>query len=265
MADTEMARAAGAGLGRTGALAGLAFFVVVSVITGMLLPDSPYPSDSGQKIFSYLAGHQGRLQASAVLAGLAGVAVLVWASGVFRAMRIVEDETSGLEAGETPGTALAALGGGVLTAASAAMVAIIAGATGTRLDDLGPAGARVFWTVLLIGRGAVLVGLLVIIGATAVVCLRAQLSRWFTGANAVVALVSAVGACTLGYTATWIEIVASTALSIDGAWIAVVGASLMPGARDGGSLGTAWGVFRSTVFESDTPARYLPGPRPMIP
>lgn len=224
MASREVDKTAASSFGRPAALAGVAFLVVIGVITGMLLPDSPYPSDSSQKIFSYLAGRQGQLQASAVLAGLGAIAVLMWVPGLFRALRIVEDEASGLADGETPGTALAALGGGVLTAASAVTLAIIAGTTGTRLDDLGPTGARIVWTMVLISRGAILAGLLVITGATAVACLRARLSRWYTAVNAAVALVSAVGACTLGYTATWIEIVAGIALYIDGAWIALAGA-----------------------------------------
>jgi hypothetical protein len=69
-------KTAGSGFGRPTALAGAAFLVVIVVINGMLLPSSPYPPDSNQKIFGYLAGHQGQLQASAVLAGLAAIAVL---------------------------------------------------------------------------------------------------------------------------------------------------------------------------------------------
>ena len=46
------------------------------VINGSRLPGAPYPAGSGQKIFGYLTGHQGQLQASAVLAGLAAIAVL---------------------------------------------------------------------------------------------------------------------------------------------------------------------------------------------
>ncbi len=43
------------------------------------------------------------------------------------------------------------------------------------ISDLGPAGARVLWTMLLLSIGAILVGLLVVIGPTAIVCLRARL------------------------------------------------------------------------------------------
>lgn len=214
MANRELVRAAGTSFGRSAALAGAAFFAVISIITQILLLNSPNANDSSQKIFSYLALHHGQLQASAVLAGLAASTVLVWVSGLFRALRSVE--------GQTRGPAVAAFGGGVLTAASMVTLALIGGTTATRFNDLGPAGARVFWTMFLLSRGAILVGLLVVIGATAVVCLRAQLFRWFAVASAVVALLSVVGVFTLGYTANGIQFVSSIAVIIDGLWILTV-------------------------------------------
>ena len=180
--------------------------------------NAPSATESSQKIFSYLALHQGQLQASAVLAALAASAVLVWVSALFRAFRSVE--------GRTTGPALAAFGGGVLTAASTVTLALIGGTTATRLDDLGPAGARVFWTMIGLSRGAILVGLLVVIGATALVCLRTQPFRWFAVPNAMVALFSGIGACTIGYTTPWIQAVAGWAIFIDGLWILLVGISL---------------------------------------
>jgi hypothetical protein len=141
--------------------------------------------------------------------------VLVWVSALFRASRSVE--------GRTPGLALAAFGGGVLTAASTVTLALIGGTTATRLHDVGPAGARVFWTMIQLSRGAILVGLLVVIGATALICLRTQPFRWFAVPSAMVALFSGIGACTIGYTTPWIQAVAGWAILIDGAWILTVG------------------------------------------
>ncbi len=95
---------------RSAALAGTGTFIVFTIITESLMNNSPSATESSQKIFSYLTLHQGRLQASAVLAALAAFGVLVWVSALFRASRSVEGRTTGL--------ALAAFGGGVLTAAS---------------------------------------------------------------------------------------------------------------------------------------------------
>ena len=219
MVDTRQASKApgtpGTMSGRVAALAG-AVFVVLSAISYSVLNNVPNPfTDSGQKILSYLALHQGQLQLSAVLTALAMSAVLVWAAGLYRALRRAE--------GGTPGLAMAAFGGAVLGAASTLALAVIEGTVATRFHDLGPAGARVFWTVLLLTAGAGLVGLLVVIGATAIVSLRAHLfPRWFAVASTVLALASAVGACIIGYTPVGIQVVAGLAFTFDGLWILMV-------------------------------------------
>jgi hypothetical protein len=215
MLDTRQAvRAAGTFSGRLAALAGAASFVLI-LISAILRSNEPSATDSAQKIFSYLALHYGQLQLGAVLAALAMSAALVWAAGLYRALRKAE--------GGTPGLALAAFGGGVLTAASTVMLALIEGTMATRFHDLGPAGSRVFWTMFLLSTGAVLVGLLVVIGATAAVGLRAHLfPRWFAVASTVLALASLIGACTIGYTTVGIQVAAGLAVVFDGVWILMV-------------------------------------------
>jgi hypothetical protein len=219
MVDTRQASKApetpGTMSGRVAALAGAVSFVLSS-ISYSVLDNVPNPfTDSGQKIVSYLALHQGQLQLSAVLTALAMSTVLVWAAGLYRALRRAD--------GGTPGLALAAFGGAVLTAASTLAMAVIEGTVATRFHDLGPALARVFWTMLLLNAGAGLVGLLVVIGATAIVCLRAHLfPRWFAVASTVLALASAVGACIIGYTPVGIQVVASLAFTFDAVWILMV-------------------------------------------
>lgn len=199
---------------RLAAIGGAVFFVLV-VVNGSMTSGSPSATDPGRKVFDYVAAHHGRLQLGAVLMGLAMSASLLWLSGLFRALRRVE--------GGTPGLALVALGGGVLAAASTVTGALIAGTTATRINDLGPAGARVLWTMYLLSSGATLLGLLVLIGASAVVCLQAQLfARWFAVASAVLALASVVGAFTIGYANAGIQVVAGIALILDAAWILAV-------------------------------------------
>jgi hypothetical protein len=197
MTDTRQAAKApetpGTMPGRVAALAGAACFVLIA-ISSDLLSNAPDPvTGSGQKILSYLALHHGQLQLSAALTALAMAAALVWAAGLYRALRRAE--------GGTPGLAMAAFGGAVLTAASNVTLAVIEGTAAARFHDLGPAGARVLWTMCLLTAGASLVGMLVVIGATAVVCLQVHLfPRWFAAASTVLALASAVGACIIGYT-----------------------------------------------------------------
>ena len=54
----------------------------------------------------------------------------------------------------------------------------------TRFSELGAAGARVLWTMFLLNVGRCWCGRPAIIGAAAIVCLRARLfPRWFTAAR----------------------------------------------------------------------------------
>jgi hypothetical protein len=215
MTDTRSAvRAPGTMSGRVAALAGAVSFVLI-LISATMLSNAPSATDSGQKILRYLALHHGRLQLGAVLTALAMATALVWAAGLSRALRRAE--------GGTPVLALAAFGGGVLAAASTVTWALIEGTMATRFGDLGPAGARILWTMFLLNVAAMLVGLIVVIGATAIVCLRARLfPRWFAVASTVLALVSVAGACTIGYTAPGIQVAAGLAVILDGAWILMV-------------------------------------------
>lgn len=137
-------------------------------------------------------------------------AALLLTSGLFRALAKAEGGTAAL--------GVAALGGGVLAAASTVTGALVVG-TATRITDIRPAGARVWWTMYLLSTGATLLGLLLLIGATAVVCLRTRLfARWFAVASIALALVSLIGALTIGYDASGIQVVAGIALLLDSVW-----------------------------------------------
>jgi hypothetical protein len=207
-------RTPGAGSVRLAALAGVAFFALM-VAWASTRGGAPSATDSGQKIYDYVADHDGRLQLGAALLSLAMSAALVWLSGLYRVLRRAE--------GGVPAFAVAALAGGVLAAASTVIGALIQGTLATRIDDLDPAGARVLWTMLLLSTGAMLVGLLVTIGVTAIVGLRTTLfRRWFAVAGVVLTLASLVGAFTIGYAATGIQVVAGLALLFDGVWMLLV-------------------------------------------
>ena len=197
------------------AASGGAVFFALFLAFGILTRGTPSITDSGQDTFNYLSAHDGRLQLAAVLFGLAMPPALLAVSGLFRALREAE--------GGRPGLAVAALGGGVLAAASTVTGALILGVTATRIADLGSANAHLWWTMFMMSLGAILLGLLLLIGATAVVSLETELfPRWFRAASVVLVLVSIVGAFTIGYPTTGIVDAAGIALILDSVWLFLV-------------------------------------------
>jgi hypothetical protein len=75
----------------------------------------------------------------------------------------------------------------------------------------------------LMSIGATLLGLLLLIGTTAVISLQTQLFvRWFAVVSVVLALVSIAGAFTIGYATTGIQATAGIGVVLDSVWIFVV-------------------------------------------
>jgi hypothetical protein len=199
---------------RLAALAGAVFFVLF-IIYGTLTSNTPSVSASGNEVFDYFVRHHERIQLAAVVMALAMPAVLLWLSGLFRALSKADGRNSIF--------AVAALGGGILAAAMTATGALVAGTLAARFNDLGPSGARVWWTMYLLSLGATLLGLLLVLAGSAVVSLQKHLfPRWFAVASVVLALVSLVGACTIGYANTGIWAVAGIAVILDSVWILLV-------------------------------------------
>lgn len=196
---------------RLAAVAGVAFFVL-TVVQGNLRSGSPTATDTGREVLAYVEEHTGRLQLGAVLLGFAMSAALLWLSGLFRLLRAAE--------GGTPALAIAALAGGVLAAASTVTGALLLGTIAARVDDLGPDAARVWWTMFVLSSGATLLGLLLLIGATAAVHLQTGLfGRRFGVVSVVLALLSAVAAGAIAYPGDAIQTVAGIAVLLDSAWI----------------------------------------------
>jgi hypothetical protein len=199
---------------RVAAIGGAVFFVLI-VVSANLRSGAPSATDPGSEVVQYVVDHQGRLQLGAALLGLAMPAVLLWLSGLFRALTRAE--------GGVPGLAVAAAAGGVLAAAGTVTGALVEGTTAARIDELGPEGASTWWTMFLMSIGATLLGLLLLIGVTAVVGLRTGLfARWFAIAGGVLALASVAGAFTIGFDGDGIQIVAGIAILLDTVWILLV-------------------------------------------
>jgi hypothetical protein len=199
---------------RFAALAGAVYFALF-ITFAALTSGTPSITASGRDSFTYLSAHHGRLQLAAVVMGLAMPAALLFLSGLFRALRKAE--------GGIASIAFAALGGGVLAAAATVNGALIIGLTASRITEMGPAGARVWWTLYLMSVGATLLGLLLLIGASGVICLRMHLfARWFAIASVALALVSLAGAFTIGYATTAASSIAGIAVILDSVWIFLI-------------------------------------------
>jgi hypothetical protein len=198
---------------RIAGCAGVVFFVLI-VIQANLRSGAPSATDSETEVFQYVTDHQARLQLGATLLGLAMAAAVFWLSALFRAVRKAE--------GGTPALATAVLAGGVLAAAGTVTGALIQGTVAVRVNDLAE-GVGVWWTMVLLSTGATLLGLLVVIATTAGVGLRTGLfPRWFAFTGIVLALISTVGACTIGYDASGIQAIAGSAVLLDSVWILLV-------------------------------------------
>ena len=204
---------------RLPALAGAVFFALIIVYAELRSP-APAATDSGREVASYFARHHDRLQLGAVLflpaaLGFAMPAALIWLTGLIHTLRQVE--------GPSRIASLTALGGGILAAASTVTGALVQGTTAIRFVDLGAGGTRTGWTMVLLSLGGTLLGLMLVIGATAAVSLRTQLfARWFTVASCVLVLLSLIGAFTIGYGSDAIQIIAGIAVLLDSVWILLV-------------------------------------------
>jgi hypothetical protein len=177
---------------RLTALAGVAFVILI-IVQGPVLGGSP-PSltDSGQKVLDFVTKHRTHLKASSTLYALAMPAVLVWATGLFAALRKAE--------GGTPGWAVTGLIGTVLAAAMTVTTAAIQGAMALRSADLSAATASVLYAVEQFLQSGILFGLMLGMAAIAVVCLTKDLfAKWVGWVAGLLAIGSVVGAFGLGY------------------------------------------------------------------
>ena len=199
---------------RLPALAGAVFFALMFVYAQLRSP-APAATDPAREVASYFARHHDRLQLGAVALGLAMPAALIWLSGLVQALRQVE--------GPSRIASLTALGGGDSCRGEHRHGSVIQGTTAIRFADLGAGGTRTGWTMVLLSLGGTLLGLMLVIAATAVVSLRTQLfAHWLTAASGVLVLLSLIGAFTIGYGSDAIQITAGIAILLDGVWILLV-------------------------------------------
>jgi hypothetical protein len=199
---------------RLPALAGAVFFALIIVYAELRSP-APAATDPAREVASHFARHHDRLQLGAAALSFAMPAALIWGTGLVQVLRQVE--------GPSRIASLTALSGAILAAASTVIGALVQGTTASRFVDLGAGGTRTGWTMVLLSLGRTLLGLMLVIAATAAVSLRTRLfARWFTVASGVLVLLSLIGAFTIGYGSHAVQTIAGIAVVLDSVWILVV-------------------------------------------
>jgi hypothetical protein len=199
---------------RWAALGGAVFFGLI-LLHANLTTGAPAATDPAREMFAWVAEHHGRLQLDAAVYGFAMVAAGVWLSGLVRALRRAE---RGMD-----GPAIVAIAGGALAGAGTVAGALVEGTLANRYVDLGLTGVHVWWTMFLLSYGATLLGLVLLTGATALFSMRRPLfPHWFAFASALLAVLSAIGAVTIGYTSDGIQATAGIAVLLDCVWMLLV-------------------------------------------
>src|SRR6266508_1632494 len=165
---------------RYGAAAGLVFVILVLIASFLPGESPPAIDDSAREIAKYFHGHSGAIQAGAFLSGLAGIAFLWFLGSLWSRIRRPE---------ETRRLATIAAGGGVVTLGLALVSFAINSTTALRFRELGPLGARFFWTLsnIVIGMASFSIAVLVI--ATSIAAIRTKVFPvWLGWAGVVLSL-----------------------------------------------------------------------------
>ena len=200
---------------RVAGVAGAAFAILILVAGPVLGRSSPGLSASGQTTFDYIRAHRSDIKLSAAAGALATVALVIWLSGLFGALRRTTDGY--------PGLAIAAVAGGVLAASTSLVSQAIKATTACQITEIGPRNVHVFYTLVKFTNGGVLFGLTVVIGLTAVAALGSSMwGRWFAILSCVLAVGSLLGAASTTYAASAPQQLGKTVLSLDTAWVLIV-------------------------------------------
>jgi hypothetical protein len=164
---------------RYGAAAGVLFVILVVVAT--FIPGSPPKiDDSPVKVARYFVNHDGAIKAGAFLSGLAAVPFLWFLGSLWSRLRRPDD---------TRRLATIAAGGGVATISLVLVGFAMNSTTALRIRELGPSGAKFFWTLSTIIVGMASFSIAVLVAATSVAAIRAKVFPvWLGWAGTVLAL-----------------------------------------------------------------------------
>jgi hypothetical protein len=175
---------------RYGAAAGVLFVVLVAV-SAFIAGSPPKPDDTPKKIALYFLDHEGAIKAGAFISGLATVAFLWFLGSLWSTLRRPED---------TRRLATIAAGGGVATVSLVLVGFAMNSTTALRIRELGPSGAKFFYTLSGIVIGMASFSIAALVAATSIAALRANLFPawlgWAGGVLSVAWLVGGLGVAT---------------------------------------------------------------------
>jgi len=164
---------------RYGAAAGV-LFVILVVVSSFIAGQPPAIDDSALEVTKYFRDHDTAIKVGAFLSGLGAVPFLWFIGSLWSRLRRPE---------ETRRLATIAAGGGVVTLGLALVSFAINSTTALRFRELGPLGARFFWTLsnIVIGMASFSIAVLVI--ATSIAAIRTKVFPvWLGWAGVVLSL-----------------------------------------------------------------------------
>ncbi len=199
---------------RYGAFGGIVF-VVLAVVSSFIAGQPPESTDRGVEILEYLDDNDGAIRVGAYLSALAIFPLLWWAGSLWSTLRRAEGGAPRLTVVAGLGLAVAAGGAGVSFAITSMMA--------LRQNELGPGGAKVFYSLTFTMLGVSAAGLAALVLATSVILLRSRLYPawvgWLGAALGVLWLVAAVNVATDNSAVSTLGFVA---FLLWGAWIIVI-------------------------------------------
>ncbi|HYU39876.1 MAG TPA: hypothetical protein VEM59_08570 [Acidimicrobiia bacterium] len=147
-----------------GAAAGL-LFVVLVVVSAFVASSPPAIDESAREVAKYFRDHDTAIRVGAFLAGLAALSFLWFLGSLWSRLRRPE---------ETRRLATITAGGGVVTIALVLSGFAIKSTIALRLRELGPLGARFFWTLSNVVIGMASFSIAVLVAATSIAALRTK-------------------------------------------------------------------------------------------
>jgi hypothetical protein len=150
---------------RFGAIGGFVF-VVLALVGALVAGAPPQTSDSAHKIAKYFSDHDRAIRTGSFLSVIGTLFLLWWVGSLWTRLRRAE--------GGAPRLTVVAALGTVLGAAGALASFATTSAIDFRLAQLGPNGAKVFYTLSVTALSAGAVGLAALVLATSVITIRTR-------------------------------------------------------------------------------------------
>ncbi len=198
---------------RYGALGGV-WFVVLSVIGGILAGAPPARSDAPAEIIRYYTDNDSGLQLGAFLGALGVIGLVWWFGTLWRAMANAEPGS--------PRLGVIALIGFILSGVAATAAFTIDAGTAAAIDVAGE-GSKIFFQISNISFGFSAIGDVILTAAVGGLILRTGfLPKWVGYLSYVVATVSLIAAIGIATDASFFSFFTLLGAALWGIWIVVI-------------------------------------------